>query len=79
MDAVPAAFIVVLLQQITPLLDRLAASLLPTGAISYLGYAGKIPDVFLRTITLAIVLASFPRQSRQVAEKDYAALFDLAI
>ncbi len=73
------ASIVILLQQIAPLLDRLAASLLPTGAISYLGYAGKIPDVFLRTIPLAIVLASFPRQSRQAAEKDYAALFDLAI
>jgi putative peptidoglycan lipid II flippase len=73
------AFIVILLQQMSPLLDRLAASLLPTGAISYLGYAGKIPDVFLRTLPMAIILASFPRQSRQAAEKDYAALFDLAI
>ena len=73
------AVIVVILQQTSPLLDRLAASLLPSGAISYLGYASKIPEIMLRTIPMAIVLAAFPRQSRQAVEKDFPALCDLAI
>jgi putative peptidoglycan lipid II flippase len=71
--------IVVILQQTTPLLDRLAASLLPSGSISSLGYAGKIPEILMRTIPMAVGLASFPLLSQQALERDISALRSLSM
>jgi putative peptidoglycan lipid II flippase len=73
------ALIVVILQQATPLLDRLAASLLAPGAISHLGYGSKIPEILLRTLPMAVGLASLPLLSRQALEKDFSALRELAM
>jgi putative peptidoglycan lipid II flippase len=73
------ALIVVVLQQTTPFLDRLAASLLPPGAISYLGYGNKLLDVFIRTIPAAVGVVTFPLLSRQALDRDLHALRDLAM
>jgi len=57
-----------LLFQATPVFDRLIASTLPTGAISYLGYGSKMLEIMMRTAPMAITLAAFPRLSGLAAE-----------
>lgn len=57
-----------LLFQATPLFDRLIASTLPTGAISFLGYGSKMLEIMMRTAPMAITLAAFPRLSGLAAD-----------
>ena len=73
------ALMVIILQQTTPFLDRLAASLLSPGAISYLGYGNKILDTLIRTIPASVGVVSLPMLSRQALEKDLQALRQLAL
>jgi putative peptidoglycan lipid II flippase len=73
------ALIVVVFQQATPFLDRLAASFLAPGAISFLGYGSKILEILLRTVPLSIGIVAFPLLSRQALEKDFTALRDLSL
>jgi putative peptidoglycan lipid II flippase len=68
--AVPV-LMVALLGQVTPLIDRLVASMLAPGSISYLGYGAKIMEVMLRTTPMAVALALFPRLSAQAGAAEW--------
>lgn len=55
----------------TPLIDRAVASQLPVGSISYLGYAAKIQEIFIRMIPMAVTLTLFPMISGSAARKEW--------
>ncbi len=63
--------IVAALAQLAPVVDRLVASLLPVGSISYLGYGSKTLEILMRMVPMAVALAAFPVLSRQAAETDH--------
>jgi putative peptidoglycan lipid II flippase len=72
------ALMVATVQQATPLLDRMAGSLLPVGAISELGYGSKILEMLVRTAPLAIVMAFFPSMSQYGPKEQHPRLFSLS-
>ena len=55
------------LTQLAPVTDRLVASLLPVGSISYLGYGSKMLEILMRMVPMAVTLSAFPVLSRQAA------------
>lgn len=69
----PAAM-VALLSQATPFVDRLVASLLPSGSISYLGYGSKMLEILMRTVPMGVGLAVFPIISDHAARRDWGKL-----
>lgn len=50
--------------------DRYLASLLVIGSISYLTYASKVSNIFLRISSLGIATVYFPKFSKAYAKKD---------
>ncbi|MBZ5589322.1 MAG: hypothetical protein LAO05_12240 [Acidobacteriia bacterium] len=58
------------LTQLSPVIDRLVASLLPAGSISYLGYGSKMLEILVRTVPMAVALSAFPVLSRHAASGD---------
>lgn len=54
------------------LIQRMIASTLPTGSISYLGYADRIAHILGGVATLGISTTIFPVMARSWAEKDLA-------
>ncbi len=58
------------LAQLSPVVDRLVASLLPEGSISYLGYGSKLLEILMRTIPMAVALTAFPVLSAHAARGD---------
>ena len=56
--------------QLSPVIDRLVASLLPVGSISYLGYGSKLLEVLMRTVPMAVALSAFPVLSAHAARGD---------
>jgi putative peptidoglycan lipid II flippase len=64
------AFLGGLIWQVSPLVDQIFASLLPTGSISALGYALKIVSVFSGIIFTSVGRAVLPYLSRQAASNN---------
>lgn len=60
----------VALFQSAPLIDRAIASGLPAGSISYLGYGGKVLDILMRIVPMALGLAIFPHASEYAARNE---------
>ena len=58
------------LGQLSPVIDRLVASLLSAGSISYLGYGSKLLEILMRTVPLAAALSAFPVLSGHAARND---------
>ena len=68
------AIIVAALNQATPLVDRVVASTLPVGSVSYLGYGSKILEIMMRTVPMGVALALFPVLSHRAAGQEWADL-----
>lgn len=60
--------------QINVMIGTILASLLPTGAVSYLYYADRLVELPLGVFAIALGTAILPSMSRQTAEGDLAAL-----
>ena len=56
------------------LIDMMMATQLPAGSVSTLRYAGRINDLPIQVVILAISKAIFPFISKQAFEKDYEGL-----
>ena len=56
----------------TTVIERMIASTLPTGSISYLGYGTKITQILGTIATLGISITIFPVMARSWAENDLA-------
>ena len=56
----------------TTVIERMIASTLPTGSISYLGYANRITQILGGVATLGISTTIFPVMARSWAENDLA-------
>jgi putative peptidoglycan lipid II flippase len=56
----------------TTVIERMIASTLPTGSISYLGYATKITTILGTIATMGISTTIFPLMARSWAENDLA-------
>jgi len=73
-DAIEGTVLPILLvagvAQATPVVDRLVASLLPAGSISYLGYGSKMLEILMRTIPMAVALGVFPVLSQHAVSGD---------
>ena len=68
------ALVVALVGQATPVIDRLVASTLPAGSISFLGYGSKVLEMLMRTAPMGVVLALFPTMSGLAAARDWRGL-----
>lgn len=66
-----------LLYRSNTVLDRLVGSMLPTGSISYLGYAFKIVTITNTFATRGIALVLLPVMSTLATERDYEGLGNL--
>jgi putative peptidoglycan lipid II flippase len=58
----------------TTLVERLLASSMPEGSISYLGYAFRLQSLFSLFIATGITTVVFPRMAVNVADEDLTAL-----
>jgi putative peptidoglycan lipid II flippase len=56
------------------LIDMMMATQLPAGSVSTLKYAGRINDLPIQVVIMAISRAIFPFASKQAIEKDYDGL-----
>ncbi len=59
------------------LIDMMMATQLPAGSVSTLKYAGRINDLPIHVVIMAISKAIFPFISNQAIEKDYEGLRDI--
>jgi putative peptidoglycan lipid II flippase len=65
-----------ILTRSTPLLERYFASALPDGALSYIGYATKVPNLITGVIGSSITVAIFPVMARAYTQRGKEGLVD---